>query len=478
MVPSMNTLKSLFVVIILSASSAVYAQFFNVYGPLSPKQVGFGCAPLLCGNSSLTYDITTGNYFEGSLTSGLQATWWLTSNGAGSVTDQHGSFAYNDPFGLHFGTVPDNLINGTNPFSFYCSLPASGTQAPECFDFLAIQRQVNSGDCLQGTTINAYYACRVVINTDSGNQLDIIFGPLNPPGASGSKDIGARFRCFMNDSCGFLAGNHNEGSQTETYSWDYFYTGGGTADRYGTMFERVPVSASSAGSAQRVPHCTGYGTTISAPFECWMTSPGNFYWQISDGGASSDIGGPLNGTTWLHAQKTASTSEARITLGDTANATSSTTVACPSQANCLLNVAGSTSPIAGITLTGQVWSVPNSFNNNSIRIIPTGLSFGTRLQTANPGSSANNTFIFPNYSGTDTGAVLAAIQTFSNKSFSTPVILPSYSVATLPTCSGSVNTYGTAVVNDALAPTYLGALTGGSTNVTKVLCNGASWVSD
>lgn len=57
--------------------------------------------------------------------------------------------------------------------------------------------------------------------------------------------------------------------------------------------------------------------------------------------------------------------------------------------------------------------------------------------------------------------------------------LPTYTVAGLPTCNGTTNINTFAVVTDATAPTYHGALTGGSTVHTKVLCTGAGgWVAD
>jgi hypothetical protein len=57
--------------------------------------------------------------------------------------------------------------------------------------------------------------------------------------------------------------------------------------------------------------------------------------------------------------------------------------------------------------------------------------------------------------------------------FSNPIRLKGYTVATLPT-----GTQGdTAFVTDATAPTYLGTLTGGGAVVTPVFYNGTAWVS-
>lgn len=49
-------------------------------------------------------------------------------------------------------------------------------------------------------------------------------------------------------------------------------------------------------------------------------------------------------------------------------------------------------------------------------------------------------------------------------------------VASLPTCNAG-SKYETSFVTDATAPTYLGALTGGSTVVTPVFCDGTGWKS-
>lgn len=57
--------------------------------------------------------------------------------------------------------------------------------------------------------------------------------------------------------------------------------------------------------------------------------------------------------------------------------------------------------------------------------------------------------------------------------FSGPVTLPGYTVATLP--AGTVGMI--AYVTDALAPTFLGALTGGGSTVAPVFYNGSAWIS-
>jgi hypothetical protein len=62
--------------------------------------------------------------------------------------------------------------------------------------------------------------------------------------------------------------------------------------------------------------------------------------------------------------------------------------------------------------------------------------------------------------------------------FAKPPVLPVYTVATLPATAANGMVQGAhAVVTDATAPTYLGALTGGGAVVCPVFYNGTAWVS-
>lgn len=62
------------------------------------------------------------------------------------------------------------------------------------------------------------------------------------------------------------------------------------------------------------------------------------------------------------------------------------------------------------------------------------------------------------------------------QTFLVPPVITEVTVSTLPTCNagakGSIS-----AVSDALTPTYLGTLTGGSTTHTPVYCTGTTWVS-
>lgn len=60
--------------------------------------------------------------------------------------------------------------------------------------------------------------------------------------------------------------------------------------------------------------------------------------------------------------------------------------------------------------------------------------------------------------------------------FAVPARLRAYTVVTLPTCNGAIKD-GMAVVVDASAPTYRGAVTGGGAVRTPVYCDGTAWTA-
>lgn len=118
---------------------------------------------------------------------------------------------------------------------------------------------------------------------------------------------------------------------------------------------------------------------ITPPYECLTTSPGDFIFQISDGdGNASDLGGPLNGTTFLKVLKTVSVQEARITLGDSATSTSSTNIVGGSTANTQANG----SPIVTLASGGNI-TTPPTINSQGIC-----LANGTNCPAATPGGSS------------------------------------------------------------------------------------------
>lgn len=62
--------------------------------------------------------------------------------------------------------------------------------------------------------------------------------------------------------------------------------------------------------------------------------------------------------------------------------------------------------------------------------------------------------------------------------FGGPPVLPLYTVAGLPSTAANGKIQGAhAVVTDAIAPTFLGTLTGGGSTVTPVFYNGSAWVA-
>jgi hypothetical protein len=57
-----------------------------------------------------------------------------------------------------------------------------------------------------------------------------------------------------------------------------------------------------------------------------------------------------------------------------------------------------------------------------------------------------------------------------------PILPAVTTVSALPTCNAAIKG-ALRTVSDATTPTYNGALTGGSTVVVPVFCNGSAWVS-
>ena len=111
-------------------------------------------------------------------------------------------------------------------------------------------------------------------------------------------------------------------------------------------------------------------------------------------------------------------------------------------------------------VSGNVWrssaSVLNFYDGSTIQQF---------AFLANPAFSGNPTSATPAIGDNDTSIATTA---FVHDSFN-----KTYTVATLPTPTGTAF----AVVTDATAPTYLGALTGGGSVVCPVFFNGTIWVS-
>ncbi|WVR18150.1 hypothetical protein JXVLWARM_CDS_0099 [Burkholderia phage Bm1] len=87
--------------------------------------------------------------------------------------------------------------------------------------------------------------------------------------------------------------------------------------------------------------------------------------------------------------------------------------------------------------------------------------------TFNIGASSTTT----NSPLTVTGAVTGTTVTGTNG-----VVLPSFTVSTLPTCNSGTKNYMVAV-SDASSPTYNGSLTGGGSTAIPVFCNGSAWTA-
>lgn len=103
---------------------------------------------------------------------------------------------------------------------------------------------------------------------------------------------------------------------------------------------------------------------------------------------------------------------------------------------------------------------------------------GTIVSGTGTGTGTASSLIFqtPTTTGSGSGAQSLAERLKLNATagtFSVPVILKGYTVATLP--AGTVGM--TAYVTDATTPTYLGVITGGGAVVCPVFYNGTAWVS-
>lgn len=349
-------------------------------------------AQLTC-NALLSYIDSTSFLQLGTTTSGLQSTF-LFSEGTSAGADTHTVGMWTDNIATHFSLVPDSGVTSTSN------------------DFIAVWRNENgSVNCEKGTgtVIPAYQPCRVTIGTKSatyaGNGSDgeqIIIGPMNPPQNNAStNDEGFRFRCFILDSCAFLARSHLDGSQV--YLWTETSAGNVGVDLIGTNTEQVPSTTTNLSSASRKPHIVGAaagsvtgtlspasslftltagtisigqtlyfpgvtppayivvngsGTTwglsnvctsncgsstgtayneVAPGYTGWVTAPGNFLWQIADGALDSDPGGMIGGTTFMAVTKPANIAQANVIVGDSVNSGSTTNIVGPTAANTEAN---------------------------------------------------------------------------------------------------------------------------------------------
>lgn len=106
-------------------------------------------------------------------------------------------------------------------------------------------------------------------------------------------------------------------------------------------------------------------------------------------------------------------------------------------------------------------------------------TIGMFLNSVSPINAAGNSqsiqFISRTSGGASTTTTVLALPGGA-LSVSSPVVLPLYTVATLPTCNAALKA-GMAYVTDATAPTYNGALTGGGAVGVPAVCNGTAWSS-
>jgi len=123
----------------------------------------------------------------------------------------------------------------------------------------------------------------------------------------------------------------------------------------------------------------------------------------------------------------------------------------------------------GATATAHTLKAPNATGTTS-----TG---GSLTLAGGTGSSAGGAVIIST-AATTTQATAVTVNKDGVTTFAKPPVLPVYTVATLPATAAAGMVQGAhAVVTDATAPTYLGALTGGGAIVCPVFYNGTAWVS-
>jgi hypothetical protein len=123
----------------------------------------------------------------------------------------------------------------------------------------------------------------------------------------------------------------------------------------------------------------------------------------------------------------------------------------------------------GATATAHTLKAPNATGTTS-----TG---GNLTIAGGTGTSAGGSVIIST-AATTTQATAVTVNKDGVTTFAKPPVLPVYTVATLPATAAAGMVQGAhAVVTDATAPTYLGALTGGGAVVCPVFYNGTAWVS-
>lgn len=166
--------------------------------------------------------------------------------------------------------------------------------------------------------------------------------------------------------------------------------------------------------------------------------------------------------------------------------------ASPSAALYWYNAWYITSPAAyTIQIAPPDDAAPEASDTLQARSTVAGTSNGSAAALVLQGGKGTGT---GNASGTTSGAVILAasppgssgttqnapVNVVAAKADGTFQFLRRFTVATLlatAPCNGNEEGAET-VVTDANSPTYLGALTGGASTVTKVLCNGSAWVGD
>jgi hypothetical protein len=131
---------------------------------------------------------------------------------------------------------------------------------------------------------------------------------------------------------------------------------------------------------------------------------------------------------------------------------------------------GANTAVNSATATAQTIKGPNATGTTA-----TG---GSLTLAGGTGTSAGGAVILAASATTGAPATAVTVNNNAVTTFAKPPVLPAYTVATLPATAATGMVQGAhAIVTDATAPTYLGALTGGGAVVCPVFYDGTAWVS-
>lgn len=149
----------------------------------------------------------------------------------------------------------------------------------------------------------------------------------------------------------------------------------------------------------------------------------------------------------------------------TVSATTGTFVSINAATTSITTVSATTANFTTANITTANITTLVVSGNANVGTVTTGVWSGTAI------SSAAGTLTGTTLAGNVAASSLTSVGVLSGVSTSAPVILPRYTVTSLP----SSVTGAIAVVTDALAPTFLGTFTGGGTTKSLAVYDGSAW---